>query len=105
MFGESGALSAANGVIVPGIGGFLRTCDALEPVSAAVPRDVPPHLSECELQVLWGMASGQRNVQIGAELVLSEDSIKTHCKRIYRKLGVHDRAEAVAAGFRAGFLT
>ncbi|MFJ8912106.1 response regulator transcription factor [Amycolatopsis sp. NPDC102389] len=104
MFGSSGTVD-----VVPGVGGFLRKCDGPcpEPAVAAAPGDIPPcpHLSEREVQILWGMAQGKRNLQIGADLALSEDSVKTHCKRIFRKLGVHDRAEAVAAGFRAGLLS
>ena len=103
MFGSSDTAPSA---IVPGIGGFLRKYDGLYPEPVPAPPDTErPRLSERELQILWGMAQGKRNIQIGAELALSEDSVKTHCKRIFRKLGVHDRAEAVAIGFRAGFLS
>ncbi|MFI7117853.1 response regulator transcription factor [Amycolatopsis sp. NPDC049868] len=108
MFGSFSTASAAPSAMVPGIGGFLRKYEGLypEPALAAVPPDAErPRLSERELQILWGMAQGKRNIQIGADLALSEDSVKTHCKRIFRKLGVHDRAEAVAIGFRAGFLS
>ncbi|GAA4542372.1 response regulator transcription factor [Amycolatopsis samaneae] len=113
MFGSSDTLTGATGALVPGIGGFLQKYDsrypeltiATAPHDPAPPEAEPPRLSERELQVLWGMAHGKRNLQIGADLALSEDSIKTHCKRIFRKLGVHDRAEAVAAGFRAGLLS
>jgi DNA-binding NarL/FixJ family response regulator len=59
-----------------------------------------PELTERELQVLTGMASGKSNAQIGRELYLSEDTIKTHARRLFRKLGVNDRAQAVASGFR-----
>ncbi|WP_199754856.1 response regulator transcription factor [Amycolatopsis sp. WAC 04197] len=103
MFGSFGTTA---GALVPGIGGFLQKYDGLYPEPATAPPDAELlRLSERELQILWGMAQGKRNVQIGADLELSEDSVKTHCKRIFRKLGVHDRAEAVAIGFRAGFLS
>jgi DNA-binding NarL/FixJ family response regulator len=61
-------------------------------------------LTERELQVLWAMSNGMSNGQIGRELFLSEDTIKTHARRIFRKLGVKDRAEAVAHGFRHGLV-
>jgi DNA-binding NarL/FixJ family response regulator len=64
----------------------------------------PPDLTERELQVLKGMASGQSNSQIGRELYLSEDTIKTHARRLFRKMGVNDRAQAVASGFRWGLV-
>jgi len=106
MFGSFSTAAAAPSALVPGIGGFLRKYDGLYPEPPTAPPDAEHvRLSERELQILWGMAQGRRNTQIGADLALSEDSVKTHCKRIFRKLGVHDRAEAVAIGFRAGFLS
>jgi DNA-binding NarL/FixJ family response regulator len=64
-----------------------------------------PILTEREQQVLSGMAAGKSNSQIGRDLYLSEDTIKTHARRLFRKLEVGDRAQAVAAGFRYGFVS
>jgi DNA-binding NarL/FixJ family response regulator len=61
-------------------------------------------LTERELQVLHGMADGKSNAEIGRELFVSEDTVKTHARRLFRKLGARDRAHAVAAGFRAGLV-
>jgi DNA-binding NarL/FixJ family response regulator len=63
-----------------------------------------PQLTERERQVLGGMASGKSNGEIGRELYLSEDTVKTHARRLFRKLGAADRAQAVALGFRWGFV-
>jgi DNA-binding NarL/FixJ family response regulator len=63
-----------------------------------------PALTERELQVLHGMSQGRSNAEIGRELYLSEDTIKTHARRLFRKMGVNDRAQAVAAGFRWGLV-
>ncbi len=71
---------------------------ATDPVAAA-------GLTARELQVLLGMSRGQSNGTIGRELFLSEDTVKTHARRLFRKLKVGDRAEAVAAGFRRGILS
>ncbi|WP_346623909.1 response regulator transcription factor [Blastococcus montanus] len=70
-------------------------------------RDAAPvaALSMREMQVLTGMSQGKSNAQIGRELYLSEDTIKTHARRLFRKLGAKDRAEAVATGFRRGIMT
>lgn len=62
-------------------------------------------LTERELQVLRGMADGRSNAEIGRELFVSEDTVKTHARRLFRKLGARDRAHAVAAGFRAGLVS
>jgi DNA-binding NarL/FixJ family response regulator len=61
-------------------------------------------LTERELQVLTGMSQGKSNAQIGRELFLSEDTVKTHARRLFRKMGVTDRAQAVASGFRRGLV-
>ena len=61
-------------------------------------------LTERELQVLRGMADGRSNAEIGRELFVSEDTVKTHARRLFRKLGARDRAHAVAAGFRQGLV-
>lgn len=63
-----------------------------------------PTLTERELQVLRGMADGKSNAEIGRELFVSEDTVKTHARRLFRKLRARDRAHAVAAGFRAGLM-
>ena len=61
-----------------------------------------PALTERELQVLTGMGRGRSNAEIGKELFLSEDTVKTHARRLFRKLDAADRAQAVARGFRLG---
>jgi DNA-binding NarL/FixJ family response regulator len=63
-----------------------------------------PALTERELQVLAGMSRGGSNGEIGRELFLSEDTVKTHARRLFRKLGAADRAQAVAIGYRAGLV-
>jgi DNA-binding NarL/FixJ family response regulator len=73
-----------------------------EPASEAPRRRVD--LTERELQVLRGMADGKSNAEIGRELFVSEDTVKTHARRLFRKLGARDRAHAVAAAFRAGLV-
>lgn len=62
-------------------------------------------LSPREREVLALLGRGWSNAQIGRELYLSEDTIKTHARRLFRKLGAKDRAEAVATGFRRGIMT
>ena len=64
-----------------------------------------PLLTERELQVLTGMSQGKSNAEIGRDLFLSEDTVKTHARRLFRKMNVTDRAQAVASGFRRGLVT
>lgn len=60
--------------------------------------------SEREHQVLYWLSHGKSNKQIGVHLRLSEDTVKTHCRHLFRKLGAHDRAHAVRRGFELGLL-
>jgi DNA-binding NarL/FixJ family response regulator len=61
-------------------------------------------LSPRELQTLELMRRGLSNRDIGVALGVSENTAKAHVKAILLKLGVADRAEAVAAGFERGLL-
>jgi DNA-binding NarL/FixJ family response regulator len=61
-------------------------------------------LTPRELEVLALVADGATNRAAGERLHLSEATVKTHLLSIYAKLGVGDRAAAVAAGFRRGLL-
>lgn len=63
-----------------------------------------PVLSEREQQVLRGFAEGRSIPQLAAELYLGASTIKTHTARLYEKLGVSDRAAAVAEAMRRGLL-
>jgi len=62
-------------------------------------------LSPRELQVLDLVAGGRSNHQAAAELFISEATVKTHLLNIYAKLGVGDRAAAVAEAFHRGLFT
>ncbi|WP_067175382.1 response regulator [Microtetraspora niveoalba] len=62
-------------------------------------------LSARELEVLHLIAEGATNREAAARLFISEATVKSHVLHIYTKLGVNDRAAAVAVAFRRGLLT
>jgi DNA-binding NarL/FixJ family response regulator len=64
-----------------------------------------PVLSAREVEVLELVARGTTNREAAAQLFISEATVKTHLLHIYAKLGVPDRASAVAAAFDRGLLT
>lgn len=102
------AVASANGHAVPGANGREAFDKAVAgvatPGTATVEGVRRLALTERELQVLRGMADGKSNAEIGRELFVSEDTVKTHARRLFRKLGARDRAHAVAAAFRAGLV-
>ncbi|MER6076634.1 response regulator transcription factor [Streptomyces sp. NPDC001817] len=66
--------------------------------------DDAPVLSERESQVLKAFARGLSIPQIANDLYLSPATVKSHVQRLYQKLGVSDRAAAVAIAMRRGML-
>jgi two-component system nitrate/nitrite response regulator NarL len=61
-------------------------------------------LSPREGEVLRFLAAGLSAPQIARELHLSPSTVKTHLQRLYERLGVSDRAAAVAEGMRRGLI-
>jgi DNA-binding CsgD family transcriptional regulator len=58
-------------------------------------------LTRRELEVLTMLAEGATNAGIAQRLVVSEGTVKTHVKHIFRKLGVQNRSQAVCRYYRA----
>ena len=67
-------------------------------------KDADP-LSEREVEILRLVAAGATNKEVGQQLFLSPDTVKTHLESVYRKLGVRDRAHAVAVAMRTRLLS
>ncbi|MFT4035054.1 MAG: response regulator transcription factor [Patulibacter sp.] len=67
-------------------------------------RDDRPVLTDREREVLSQIADGQSVAEIAASIHLSPSTVKSHLESLYRKLGVSDRASAVATAMRKGLL-
>jgi DNA-binding NarL/FixJ family response regulator len=120
VLGTPGSAACVSAAISAGARGYLRwdaigtelvaalahsvTTTAVLPKPGPARRNPATQLTERELQVLLGISDGKSNAEIGRELFLATDTVKTHTQRIFRKLRVTDRAEAVAHGFRRGLL-
>jgi len=88
---------------------FVATASAadIRVVSTVVSNDeqapiTPSTLSDREREVLQALSEGLSNAAIGVRLGISRSTVKFHLAAVFEKLGVHRRAEAVAAGIRRG---
>jgi DNA-binding NarL/FixJ family response regulator len=62
-------------------------------------------LTRREAELLTLLGHGKNPVDIAGELEVSTETVRTHTRNIYRKLGVNDRAAAVAVAWREGLVT
>jgi DNA-binding NarL/FixJ family response regulator len=69
-----------------------------------VHRDLSP-LTPRELEVLTLLGHGLSNTELAKELTLSEATVKTHVARIFAKLSLRDRAQAVVLAYETGLIT
>jgi DNA-binding NarL/FixJ family response regulator len=97
--------AAARGetVLAPAVAG--RLMNSLRRRPEPPPGRAEPPLSAREAEVLAGAARGLTNAEIGRELFISEATVKTHLLHLYDKLGVRDRASAVAEAYRRELLS
>ena len=64
----------------------------------------PPAISEREFEVLYLVADGLNNREIGERLNISESTVKNHLRNILEKLQLRNRAQLVAYAYERGWL-
>lgn len=87
------------GLIMPHIDNVLRRIQHLEPLDVVVESEEIAHFSGLtarELEIIHWVKSGKTNQEIGMILYISQNTVKSHLKRVFQKLNVTRRAQAVA---------
>jgi DNA-binding NarL/FixJ family response regulator len=86
--------------ITPGIiANIIRQPDQQGPTSAEMAK-----LTSREREVLALLAQGLSNAEAAAHLFIAEPTVKTHLARVMKKLGLREKAQAVAAAYQAGLV-
>ena len=88
-----------NAVLAPQV-----TRQVLNAVNAGTGRRQDHGLSDREMEVLETLARGMTTAQIADELVISENTVKTHVRHILEKLQAANRAEAVSKALQLGLI-
>lgn len=85
-------------------GGSVGPVDAQTRVFSTPEVVTGPGLSPRQQEVLELIAEGMTNKEIGAELGITERTVKAYAAEVYTKFGVNNRAAAVAEGIKHGLL-
>ncbi|MFJ9372895.1 response regulator [Streptomyces sp. NPDC101455] len=105
LFDAVRVVAAGDALLAPGITRRLISEFALMP--ARPDASLPPGmkaLTAREREVLLLVAEGLSNPEIGARLVVGEETVKTHVSRILAKLALRDRTQAVIAAYETGLV-
>jgi DNA-binding NarL/FixJ family response regulator len=97
--------AAGDALLAPAITRRLveRFAVVARPANAGPPKRLTD-LTARELEVLRLIARGHSNAEIASELVLGENTVKTHVSRVFAKLGLRDRAQAVVVAYETGLV-
>jgi len=96
-------VAAGDALLAPSI--TRRLIEQFTRAARPPPGTVPAALAELsarELDVLRLVAQGLSNAEVAAELVLGENTVKTHVAHVLAKLGLRDRVQAVVLAYETG---
>ncbi len=105
LFSAIRAVRRGESQIEPGVAARIIT--RLQELSqpSASSAQASNRLSEREIEVLRLVARGFSNRRIGAELLISESTVKTHVSNIFDKMNVRHRTEAVTEALQRGIIS
>lgn len=82
-----------------------RLIDEFSKQPASVSPERLSDLTEREREVLICIARGLSNQELAQRLVIADNTVKTHVKRILTKLGARDRAQAIVMAYESGLMS
>ena len=88
--------TAPDAFTATGLAGALRRRSAMDAAR--------PVLTPRETEVLMRLVNGDSVALVARQLFMSESTVKTHVGKVYEKLGAHNRASAIMAAVRFGFV-
>lgn len=100
LYGDEITLSGLPATATPSSGGLLSAWKRRICYGLRMTDDLP--LTDREKEVLQHCADGEQVGEIARGLHVEANTVKSHLKKIYRKLGVHTMAAAVAKALRRG---
>lgn len=97
-------VAAGESLLAPRVTRALIADFVGRPERAAHPEAMLSALTERELDVLRLVARGLANREIAGELVMAEQTVKTHVSRMLSKLALRDRTQLVVAAYESGLV-
>ncbi|AUS77799.1 DNA-binding response regulator [Actinoalloteichus sp. AHMU CJ021] len=97
-------VAAGDALLAPSVTRRLVERFAANPRPGSLSRTRLNDLTEREVEVLRLISRGRSNLEIAQDLFVAEATVKTHVGRIFAKLGLRDRAQAVIVAYETGLV-
>ena len=105
LFDAVRVIAAGDALLAPAVTRrLISEFTRLRPSPDAPPAAALAELTPRETQVLQLVAAGLSNPEIAAQLVVTEETVKTHVSRMLSKLGLRDRTQAVVTAYETGLV-
>jgi DNA-binding NarL/FixJ family response regulator len=105
LFDAVRVIAAGDALLSPGVTRrLISEFTRLKPPPDGPPAAALAGLTPRETQVLRLVAAGLSNPEIAAQLVVTEETVKTHVSRMLSKLGLRDRTQAVVTAYETGLV-
>jgi len=101
LFDAVRVVAAGDALLAPSVTRRLITQFATQPRPTQTPAPAIGGLTPRETEILCLIAEGLSNHEIAEQLIVTEETVKTHVSRVLRKLGLRDRTQAVVAAYES----